>query len=101
MSLWTHSEPPMSYILFTGLSSVSACLGRRVWMAVDPGVHRLWPMLNLLLIGDSGIGKSTSIGMGDTMIRGVVERHRPQVIADAATTEKLHKDLKIWPKCWL
>ena len=59
MKCWPHSEPPKSYILLSGMMAMGACFGRRV--KFDHDVHVLYPMLNLLLIGPSGIGKTTAL----------------------------------------
>lgn len=92
MKLWPVSEPPKSYILFSGLSIFGACLGRNVWMDMD--IHTIYPMLNLLLIGPSGIGKSTSIDeIGLKIVEGLEKNLQPQIIKDSTTKEKLHQDL--------
>ena len=99
LTLWPTTEPPRSYILFAGMSMLGAALGRQVHMKVD--VHTVWPMMNLLLIGPSGIGKSTSLV--DIALHHLISGpeaplelvDRPQVISGKATKEKLHEDLVI------
>ncbi|MDE1767327.1 MAG: hypothetical protein KGI27_13800 [Thaumarchaeota archaeon] len=78
-------------------SALGAAIGRGVYFAHD--VHTLFPMLNILLIGPSGIGKTTSLELGSGLIRSSPEllEHTP-VILGKATPEKLHEDLVAAPK---
>jgi len=85
------AEAPKSYILLTAMAFTGAALGRRCYM--DQDVHKIYPMLNLLLIGPSGIGKSTSLGLGRQMLEQLDLPTRPQLIIGAPTPEKLHEDL--------
>jgi len=94
LHVWPHAEAPQGYILMVGLSMLGAAIGRHAWM--DQDVHRVWPMLNLLLIGPSGIGKSTTLGMG-RMLLEAMSTGAPQIIAGTSTPEKLHEDLAEQP----
>ena len=62
-------------------------------MYFDQDNHKNYPMLNLLLIGPSGIGKSTSVHMGFDVIRGLPKSDAPQIVKGAPTPQKLHVDL--------
>jgi len=73
---------------------VGAVLGRRLWF--DHDHHKLFPMLNLLLIGPSGLGKSTSLGMGFNLIYGLPKADQPQIIM-GTTPERLYDDLRANP----
>lgn len=84
------AEPPKTYLLLGAMSIMGASLGRRVWFGQD--FRKLWPMLNLLLIGPSGIGKSTSIELAQGLLNVVPKIERPQFIL-GTTPEKLHADL--------
>jgi energy-coupling factor transporter ATP-binding protein EcfA2 len=70
---------------------MGAALGRKVWYSQD--FRKLWPMLNLLLIGPSGIGKSTSIQMARGLLEFLPRVEQPQFITGGATPEALHADL--------
>jgi hypothetical protein len=78
---------------------IGAALGRKVWFSQDP--HHLWPMLNMLLIGPSGIGKSTGLRLGFELIWGLPREIQPQVISGTSTVEKLHEDLFANPHAML
>jgi energy-coupling factor transporter ATP-binding protein EcfA2 len=95
MQLWPTSEPPESFILFAAMSVFGACLGRRVWF--DQDVHTIYPMMSTLLIGPSGTGKSTSAKMAFKLVKSLPKEEQPQIIAGAATPEKLHDDLRMNP----
>lgn len=99
MKLWPLAEPPKSYILFSGMAMLGACLGRKLWLDMD--VHQVRPMLNLLLIGPSGVGKSTSVKMAKRLLNYVPEAERPQFFEGGSTKEKLHRDLVHQPKAVL
>lgn len=86
---WEYSEPPRSYILLAGLGALGAGLGRRCFLENPP--HVVWPMLNILLIGPSGIGKSTSIGLLSGLMTGSTTGL--QLVQGPASPEKLHEDL--------
>ena len=62
---------------------------------MDLDVHRLFPLLNLLLIGPSGIGKSTALR--DMALKQLIhmlpEDQQPQIITGKTTKEALHQDL--------
>lgn len=58
-------------------------------------------MLNLLLIGPSGIGKSSAVKIAKKLLPFVPEIQRPQFIEGGATKEKLHMDLVDQPKAIL
>lgn len=60
--------------------------------------HRpTFAMLNILLIGPSGIGKSTSVSMAKALLPYVPQELRPGFISGSSTKEKLHADLVIQP----
>lgn len=75
---------------------LGAAIGRRVWF--DQDFHKIRPMLNCLYIGPSGIGKSTSIYMGKTLVDNLPLEEQPQFIDGVATVERLHEDLRFNPQ---
>ena len=78
------------------MAMLGAAVGRKVWF--DQDAHTLYPMLNLLLIGPSGIGKSTSIlKYGWPLIANLPPDLRPQLIQGKATPEALHEELVAEP----
>jgi hypothetical protein len=95
MQAWPTSESPKSYILLGAMSMLGAALGRNVF--VDQDAHILYPMLNLLLIGRSGLGKSTAIMMArKNLLAAIPKVEQPQFI-NGSTPEKLHDDLRANP----
>jgi hypothetical protein len=99
MEVWPTAESPKSFLLFGAMAMLGGCLGRRVWL--DQDVHQVRPMLNILLIGPSGIGKSSAVKIGKRLLAAVPEFQRPQFIEGGATKEKLHMDLAENPRCIL
>lgn len=100
LACYPTEEAPKSYILFSGLAMLGAAFGRKVWF--DQGHHKIRPMLNILLIGPSGIGKSTAISMGEQLLRKALPgpEERPQIIR-GTTQEQLHFDLSHKPHALL
>lgn len=60
------TEPPLSFTLLTGLSSIGACLSRNVW--VDQVKWKIYANLSVLLVGPSGCGKDTAIDESEKII---------------------------------
>ena len=98
MKIWPLAEPPKSFILFSGMACLGAALGRKIHFALD--VHKVHPLLNLLLIGPSGIGKSTA--MRDIAVEHLIpmipEEIRPNLLTGKSTKEAIHQDLVVCPK---
>jgi len=96
MLCWPKTETPRSYLLFSAMALIGAVYGRKVWLQMD---HRkLFPMLNLLLIGPSGVGKTTALEIGfDHLVRPLPDGLRPDIVAGKPTPEKLHWDLRNEP----
>lgn len=98
MRVWPLAESPKSYILFSGMACLGAALGRRIYFSLD--VHKVYPLLNLLLIGPSGIGKSTA--MRDIAVNHLIpqlpEELKPNLLTGKSTKEAIHQDLIVCPK---
>lgn len=93
---WVNSFPtaemPLSFLLLASMSVHGACLGRACWFPDD--FRQLYPMLNLLMIGPSGIGKSSSMEVARKfLLENLPAELRPQFIGGATTKEQLHADL--------
>lgn len=89
---WPTVEAPVSFVLLAAMSVYGACLGRAVWFQDD--YRCLYPMLNLLMIGPSGIGKSSSMEIARKfLLEKLPVELRPQFIGGASTKEQLHADL--------
>lgn len=96
MLCWPTAESPKSFISLAGLMAIGATLGRRVWM--DHDFHTIYPMLNVLCIGPSGVGKTTALEhMGMPLVRRVPQESRPQLIEGKVTPQKLMMDLALKP----
>ena len=91
-------ESPDTYQLFAAMSTMGAIIGRKCWF--DNDIFRIYPMQNLLLIGPSGIGKSTCVMLARRMLKALREEEQPQIIA-SGTKEKIHSDLVVSPKAIL
>lgn len=78
---------------------VGAMVGRKTW--VDRDLHKTFPMLNLLLLGPSGIGKSAAIKTGLTLLNGSLGNDVPTLIEDSTTLEALHVELVEHPNAIL
>lgn len=95
LEVWPLCEAPRSYLLFAALSAIGAGIGRGVYFAHD--VHTLFPMFNILLIGPSGIGKTTSLELASALLH-TLDKDKCPVIIGKATPEKLHEDLVDHPQ---
>lgn len=97
MDCFPLAEAPKSYILFSAMAMAGSCIGRKSWF--DQDIHRVYPIMSLLLIGPSGIGKSTSMRdiALNNLIRTLPEEIKPQVISGKTTKEALHADLVAQP----
>ena len=98
MAIWPLAESPKSYILFSGMACLGACLGRKVYFSLD--VHKVFPLMNLLLIGPSGIGKSTAMRdiACNHLLPAVSDDLRPNLLTGKSTKEAIHQDLTVAPK---
>jgi hypothetical protein len=62
-----HDESPKNFHLWTAYAILAAAINRNVWM--DRGYYKLFPNLYILFLGPSGVGKSSSSGMGIELLR--------------------------------
>ncbi len=62
-----HDESPEIFHLWTAVTILSAAVNRNCWMS--RGYYKTFPNLYVLFVGPSGIGKSTSSGIGIELLR--------------------------------
>lgn len=93
---WPKAESPKSFITLSGMVALGACIGRKVWFLQD--FFTIYPMLNILCIGPSGVGKTAALEyMALPLIRAMPEEFRPQLIEGKLTPQKLFEDLVAAP----
>jgi len=62
-----YEESPTRFHLWTAVTVLSAAVNRNCWMS--RGYYKTFPNLYVLFIGPSGVGKSTSSGIGVEILR--------------------------------
>ncbi len=62
-----YDESPESFHRWTALVMLSAAVNRNCWM--ERGYYRTFPNLYVLFVGPSGIGKSSSSGIGIELLK--------------------------------
>jgi hypothetical protein len=83
VDLYAGSEVPQIYAVWTALCGVSACLGRRVSLRV--GMLTYYPNIMVVLVGASGVKKSTPINGLRKRIFCLPQELRPNIIATSVT----------------
>jgi len=83
------SEPPISYHLFCCLAMIGATLGRRVFF--DMAHFRIYPPLGVILVGESGLKKTTATDIAIDFLR---EGGYTQIYAEKCTPEYLADSMK-------
>lgn len=84
-----HSEAPLAYHVFCALCAVGTLLNRRVWF--DMGLYRVYPTLGILILGPSGIKKTTA---ADIMVRMLQEAGFVKIYSEKLTPEALIDAMK-------
>jgi energy-coupling factor transporter ATP-binding protein EcfA2 len=83
------TKAPSLYHLATGLACLSVACGSKVsWWTF--GNQEVWPNLYVLLLGDSGVGKTTASNIGTNMLRHAIPG---AILADNFSAEALIKSL--------
>ena len=86
ISLYKDTEVPPLFALWCGISGVSCCLGRSVWL--DMGSYTIFPNLFIILVAGSGRHrKSTAINVIENILHDV--KPSPNIIAQMITPEAL------------
>lgn len=82
-----ESEIPEIFHHWCFLSLVAATVQNRVWI---PRFHsRMYPNLYLMLIGDSGCGKNTAIGLAQRLARELESQHAINLYRGKITAQAL------------
>lgn len=84
-----NSEAPLVYHLYCALAGLVATINRRVW--IDMGAFRLYPPLGILILGPSGIKKTSA---ADIIVNILNEMQLTPVYAEKLTPEALTDAMK-------
>lgn len=82
-----HSEAPLAYHVFSFLGVAGAVINRRIWF--DMGYYRLYPTLGIIILGPSGIKKTSATNIAVDILQklGLVkvysEKLTPEALIDA------------------
>ena len=88
MTYTENSEPPTLYRLWTGVSTIAACLKRKCFLSW--GFITFYPNMYIVLVGPSGCRKGTAMGPGYDMLQDLGVK----MAAEAITREALIRELK-------
>ena len=83
-------ESPFAYHLYAGLSGAGAVLNRRVYIDMG-GQFRIYPSLGVMLLGPSGVKKTTA---GDVIVGLLQEAELVKVYQEKITPEGLVEAMK-------
>lgn len=83
-----RSEAPAIYHRWSLMTAIGALLGRRFWL--EHGSFKIYPNMYVMLLGSSGVRKSTSIKIVKRLIR---EAGYDTIAADRTSKEKFLMDL--------
>jgi hypothetical protein len=85
-------EAPTPFHFGVALALLGATLRRRVW--VDQGYYKVWPAIQILLVGPSGkVKKSTSASYGVAIVTELFENPPFNVLPDEGSGEALKTEL--------
>lgn len=82
-----RSEAPLAYHVFSCFTALGSTINRRVWF--DMGYYRVFPAMGIIIIGPSGIKKTSAANIAVDLLRdiGVVkvysEKLTPEALIDA------------------
>lgn len=85
-----HSEAPLEFHFWTGVSTIAACLRSRVW---KDELHFRWtPNFYIILVAPAGIvTKSTTLNIGYKLLRQIAEKQKLFFGPDSMTWQGLAK----------
>ncbi len=91
VKLYDGSEIPGLYAVWCGLFSISATMGRRVW--IDMKAFKIFPNLFVLLVAGSGrCKKSTAIGIAEDVLRMV--EPKLNILPNRTSASAVIRDIK-------
>jgi hypothetical protein len=79
-----HSEAPLAYHVFCALLGVGAIIGRRVYF--NMGYYRLYPALGVIILGPSGIKKTSAANI---IVDMLTELEITKIYSEKLTPEQL------------
>lgn len=85
----SRSEAPLAYHLFCAAGGVGAVVNRRVWF--DMGYYRLFPNLGIILLGPSGIKKTSATNIIVSMLAQI---ELVKIYSEKLTPEQLVEAMK-------
>lgn len=83
-----RSEAPAVYHRWAALTAIGALLGRRFWL--EHGTFKIYPNMYIMLLGASGVRKSTSIKIMKALVKAT---GYSTIAADRTSKEKFLMDL--------
>jgi len=84
-----HSEAPLAYHVFSALVGVGAIVNRRVWF--DMGYYRVFPNLGVIILGPSGIKKTSATNI---IVGMLTELELTKIYSEKLTPEQLVEAMK-------
>jgi uncharacterized protein DUF3987 len=84
-----HSEAPLAYHLFCALVGIGVTVNRRVWF--NMGYYNLFPNLGVILLGPSGIKKTTAANIIIEMLQFL---ELSKIYSEKLTPEQLVEAMK-------
>lgn len=85
----SHSEAPLAYHVFSALVGVGAIVNRRVWF--DMGYYRVFPNLGVIVLGPSGIKKTSATNI---IVGMLTELELTKIYSEKLTPEQLVEAMK-------
>jgi hypothetical protein len=84
-----HSEAPLAYHLFCALVGIGVTVNRRVWF--NMGYYKVYPNLGVILLGPSGIKKTTAANIIIDMLQFL---ELSKIYSEKLTPEQLVEAMK-------
>jgi hypothetical protein len=84
-----HSEAPLAYHLFCALVGIGVTVNRRVWF--NMGYYNLFPNIGIILLGPSGIKKTTAANIVVEMLQFL---ELSKIYSEKLTPEQLVEAMK-------